>query len=54
MRLAIPAGTTEVSSALLTPLDHLGARFCLLYLPSKLTCLIYGPGHSSDEYKVLV
>ena len=29
MRLAIPTGSTEVSSALLTPLDHLGARLCL-------------------------
>ena len=29
MRLAIPTVSTEVSFALLTPLDHLGARLCL-------------------------
>ena len=28
MRLAIPTGSTEVSFALLTPLDHLVARIC--------------------------
>ena len=29
MCLAIPTGSTEVSLALLTPLDHLGSRLCL-------------------------
>ena len=33
MRLAIPSGSTEVSPAILTPLDHLCAR---LYLPLPL------------------
>ena len=37
MRLAIPTRPMgEVSSALLTPLDHLGARLCLPLLPTVL------------------